>query len=104
MGKIITYKNEGAKGIFSQIKLDNGERVLISIATDEIKIFKLKFFGNIPSKTVWQFSDLYKIAKLFQDNGYDDQLLDVLVEQVKKYNSIEDLQKGMDELIDRLKK
>ncbi len=103
MGEVITYKNEGAKGIFSQIKLDSGERVLISIAADEVKIFKQKFFGVIPGKTIWQFSDLYKLAKSLQDNRYDDQLLDILVNQVKEYNSIVDLQKGLDEFISKLK-
>lgn len=104
MGKIITYKNEGGKGIFSQIKLNNGERVLISIAADEVKIFKLKFFGYIPNRIVWQYSDLYKLAKLLQDNGYNDKLLDTLVSQAKQFDSIENLQKGFDNFISKLKK
>lgn len=82
----------GAKGVYSQIKLDSGERVLISIAANEIKIFKLKFFGTIPSQTVWEFSDLFQFVNLLHKNGYSAHLLDVLVEKVKNYNNIEQLQ------------
>lgn len=83
MGKIVTYKNEGAKGVFAQIKLDSGERVLISIAANEIKIFKLKFFRSIPSGTVWEYPDLFNFFDLLTANGYSSHPLDVLVEKVK---------------------
>jgi hypothetical protein len=90
-----------AKGVYSQIKLDSGEKVLISIAND-IKIFKLKFFGTIPSQTVWEFSDLYQFADLLRKNGYSAHPLDVLVEKVKDYYNIEQLQKELKNFVAEL--
>lgn len=91
MGKVITYRNEGAKGIFSQIKLDNGDRVLISIAADEVKIFKMKFFGMIPGETIWEYPDLFRFAELLTNNGYEGHPLDFLVEKVQNFSSTEQL-------------
>ena len=50
--EIVTYKNTGPDGIFCQIKLNSGERVLISVGSGYIKIFKL-LFGFFPIKTIW---------------------------------------------------
>jgi len=99
MGKIITYKQEGPKGIFSQIKLNNGDRVLISIAKGEIRIFKLKFFGLIPASTVWLYPSLHEFFDLTQKNGYDDMPLDVLVNKVKFFDSITQLQTELNDFI-----
>ncbi len=104
MSKIITYKNEGTKGVFSQIKLDSGERVLISIAANEIKIFKLKFFGAIPSGTVWEYPDLFGFFDLLTTNGYSGHPLDVLVEKVKNFNSIDHLQTELKNFVNILEK
>lgn len=104
MGKVITYKNEGAKGVFSQIKLDSGERVLISIAANEIKIFKLKFFGAIPSATIWEYPNLYEFFDLLTANGYSEHPLDVLVEKVKNFNSIGHLQNELNNFVQNLEK
>ena len=102
MGKIITYKNEGAKGVFSQIRLDNGERVLISIAADEIKILKLRLFGYIPSSTIWEFPDLFEFFDLLQRNGYSKHPLDILVNKVKNFSSIRQLQEKLDKFTKNL--
>ncbi len=102
MSQVITYKNEGVKGVYSQIKLDSGERVLLSIAANEIKIFKLKFFGTMPSQTVWEFSDLFQFADLLQKNGYSAHPLDVLVEKVKDYSNIGQLQKELKNFVTEL--
>lgn len=104
MGKVITYKNEGAKGVFSQIKLDSGERVLSSMAANEIKIFKLKFFGAIPSATIWEYPDLFGFFDLLTANGYSGHPLDVLVEKVKKFNSIDHLQNELNNFVENYKK
>ena len=67
MGKVITYKNEGSKGMFCQIKLESGERILISIAQNGVKIFKLGFMGMIPVKTLWESNDIAHIVEIFAD-------------------------------------
>ncbi|MFH2136742.1 MAG: hypothetical protein ABII19_03905 [Patescibacteria group bacterium] len=102
MGKVITYKQEGPKGIFSQIKLNNGDRVLISIAKGEIKIFKLKFFGLVPTSTIWQYPSLHEFFDLTQKNGYDDMPLDVLVNKVKNFDSIVQMQTELNNFITNL--
>lgn len=104
MSQIITYKNEGVKGVFSQIKLDSGERVLISIAANEIKIYKLKFFGVIPSGTIWEYPDLFGFFNLLQANGYSGHPLDVLVEKVKFFDSIVHLQNKLNNFVANLEK
>lgn len=67
MGKIITYKNAGPKGMFCQIKLESGERILISIAQSGVKIFKLRFMGMIPVKTLWELNDIVHMVEMFAD-------------------------------------
>ncbi len=51
MGKVIAYISDERR-CFCQLKLDSGERILISIA-QSIKIMKLAFGGTIPIKTIW---------------------------------------------------
>lgn len=58
MGKVVTYANNNYQ-CFCQIKLDNGERVLISIATAPtpcVKLVKLVFFGLWPIQTIWEYN------------------------------------------------
>jgi len=68
MGKIITYKC-GPSGKYCQIKLDDGNRILISIAQEGVRVYKLKWGGLIPSGTIFDistkdlFSDEYKFAR-----------------------------------------
>ncbi len=57
MSEVITYKNDKF-ACFCQIKLDSGERILISIASapsPSIKILELAL-GTIPTKTIWEFN------------------------------------------------
>ena len=103
MGKIITYKQEGPDGIFSQIKLNNGERVLISIAASEIKIFKMKFLGMIPIGTIWEYPSLQEFYELTEKGGYDEMPLDLLVNQVKNFDSVVQLQEELNKFIVSLK-
>ena len=76
MGEVITYANNDHM-CFCQIKLQNGERILISIAsapTPSIKIVKLGLLGLLPKQTIWEYNptmaggyDAYvrKTAKMF---------------------------------------
>ncbi len=100
MSKVITYKNEGAKGVFSQVKLDSGERILISIGDNVIKIYKLGLFGAIPVKTVWLYPDFREFFDLLR---YKKHPLDVFVEMAKESGSISGLQNAADEYVKSLK-
>jgi len=91
MGKIINYKNDGANGVYSQIRLDDGSRVLISLAGTEIKIIKMIFGGIIPAGTVWEYLDIVAFFDMIIGSGGDKLPLNFLVEKVLTCNSIDDL-------------
>jgi hypothetical protein len=58
MSKIVAYANDSLRA-YCQIKLDNGERTMISIASapsPSIKIFKMALAGIIPVQTVWEYN------------------------------------------------
>jgi hypothetical protein len=65
MGKQITFRND-LNAQFCQIKLEDGKRILISVAEGYVKIFTLKFFGAIPNKTIYAG----KVMDLFDSNYY----------------------------------
>lgn len=91
MSKIITYKNEGSKGVFCQIKLDSGERVLISIGDRVVKIFKL-FAGIIPIKTIWGPKTIAEACYIaFDKNKPTKTILDALVNKIIDCKSIEEI-------------
>lgn len=50
MSKIVTYSNKPT-GKYCQIKLDDGNRILISISKTGIKVYKL-LFGFIPIRSI----------------------------------------------------
>jgi hypothetical protein len=102
MGKIITYKNEGAAGVFSQVKFNDGKRILISIANYEIKIFKLILRGSIPVSSYWQ-CDLRIFVDKILEHKIDAHPLDILVEIAKKSDTLEEYLENVGDLIDLLK-
>lgn len=58
MGQVITYKNN-ALMCFCQIRFENGDRILISIAskpTPTIAVVKLGLLGLRPKETIWSYS------------------------------------------------
>lgn len=81
---------------FSQINLDDGSRMLVSLAGSEVKIFMLGFFG-FPKETVHTFdsSTVNKISIIWQGDVVEfflSQLLTVntIEEVVEKCKWIED--------------
>jgi hypothetical protein len=66
MGKQITYRND-LRAQFCQIELEDGKRILISVAEGYVKIFTLKFFGAIPGKTIYAG----KVMDLFYSDYYN---------------------------------
>ena len=56
VAQVITHK----PGAYCQLKLNSGDRLLISIARPGIKIVKLRFGGLIPGRTIanWTPSEL----------------------------------------------
>jgi hypothetical protein len=96
MGKIVTYKNQGPRGMYCQIKLDSGERILISIAQPGVKIFKFSAGGLIPTKTIWESSDVPKMVELFADlNQPEKPLLDAIVAQLIHCKSLQEIEQRL---------
>lgn len=108
MGKVVTYANNKYQ-CFCQIKLDNGERVLISIAsapTPSVKLMKLGFFGIWPVQTIWEYNptmaggyDAYvrKMMKMFQDPLAVEPKhpLDILRDRILPCRSISEVRNSM---------
>jgi len=55
MSKVVTYANNNYL-CYCQIKLDSGEKVLISITTVPTPCVKLVFFGFWPIQTIWEYN------------------------------------------------
>ena len=78
MSEVVTYANSECL-CYCQIKLDSGERALISIAsapTPCVKLKKLGFFGLWPIQTIWEYNPtmaggyeayVRKMMQMFQD-------------------------------------
>jgi len=89
MGEIITYKNAGPQGVFCQIKLTSGERILISIAQPGIQIYKLGFKGLFPTSTIWKSDDIDQMINIFGDFALSEgTLLDAVIKKVIECKSI----------------
>lgn len=104
MSEIITYSNSPT-GKYCQIKFDDGKRILISLTQTEIKVFKMKFLGSIPSDTIFQittldlFSNKYKSAreKMTEKSTALD-MLDVFKEILIECHSLEEAAKTLDDI------
>ncbi len=101
MSKIITYKNSPA-GKFCQIKLDDGNRILISIAQPGIKVYKLMLFGSMPSGTIFEistadlFSEKYKPAReKLTEISLELDMLDVFKDLLLLCKSLEGVKKKL---------
>ncbi len=70
--RFVTYRND-ATHCFCQVRLESGERVLVSGAGGEIKLIRLGLGGMVPLRTIWrlgaaQLAQLFK--PMFADSSY----------------------------------
>jgi len=103
MSEVVRYSNTKLT-CYCQIKLDSGERILISIATAPapcVKIKKLVFNGMLPIQTIWEYNptmaggyDAY-IKNMMQMFLSTEQKhpLDILRDQLLPRKSISEVQK-----------
>lgn len=92
MSKIITYKDEGPKGVYSQLKLDSGKRILVSIGDGVVKIYKMGFGGMLPVKTVWGPKSIAETALLVADSKKPARsLLEATVNRISDCETIDDV-------------
>lgn len=91
MAEIVTYK----EGAYCQLKLANGERVLISCAQTGIKIMKLAFGGLFPTRTIvdWPIDELAFAIELFADDSAPTQHpLDAIKNKLVHCSSIKEIE------------
>lgn len=65
--EIETFQDGTVLGTFSQIKLDDGNKILISLTQTEIAIFKVGFAGRLKG-TLWK-EDIYKFMDFIYPEG-----------------------------------
>lgn len=71
---------------FSQINLDDGSKVLVSLAEDEMKIYLLGFFGS-PKETLHTFDSL-AVSRIY--HLYND-VLEFVSSQLLLASSVEEI-------------
>ena|SRR3989344_4514283 len=102
MSEVVTYKlSPSAK--YCQIKFDDENRILISVAQAGIKISKLKWGGLVPSETIFEistsvlFSEEYKFAReRLTEKSLEFDMLDVFRDVLLKVDSLESARKELE--------
>jgi len=64
MAEILAKKDNKVQ-CFANLKLDNGERVMISVAQTGVRISKMKWAGMIPAATLWETKSLTEVYEKF---------------------------------------
>lgn len=94
MSKVVTYKND-ERHCYCHIKLDNGDRVMVSIATapkPNIKVYKMALGGLIPVRTIWEYNPTMAGGYY----AYVKKMMDMFLE------SEDDIRHALDVIRDRL--
>ena len=85
MSEIITFSDRRPSGTFSQIRLDDGKRILVSFTQTEIAIFKLAFGGSIPTGKIFKH-DISEFLDFFcvrvEQIGINGSLLEAVVHYI----------------------
>jgi hypothetical protein len=91
MSEVVTYKNDG-QHCFCQVKLDSGERILISLGSGTLRISKL-LLGIIPMETIWESGDAKTIMSVLLCEGQFKHPLDAAKDKAMAARSINDLRR-----------
>lgn len=68
MAHVVRECDDG-KHCFATIRLDSGERVMVSIAWGDVRIMKMSWGGIWPAETLWKSSNADEIAATFFNGG-----------------------------------
>jgi len=92
MAQITTYKNDYSRGVYSQLKLDGGDKIFISIAMTSVKVSKLNFL-NFPTTTIWESTNISEAKQKFMGSSGADSfgLLNAVIRYLDNCNSIEEV-------------
>ncbi len=94
MGEVLAYKNEPHHRMYCQLRLDSGERILISITDSGIRISKLGFGGRIRTFTIWKCErdDIRDTLELFRHSTKPmTSALDAIRDKLVDFQSIADI-------------
>jgi hypothetical protein len=108
MAELVTYANDKFR-CYCQLRCDNGDRILISIAgapTPSVKIMKLGFFGMVPVQTIWEYNPtmaggyeayVRKMMTMFQDFSAEEPKhpLDILRDRLLSCTSIAEVRDSL---------
>lgn len=94
MSEIINFSDRKPSGTFSQIKLDDGKRILVSFTQTEIAILKLAFGGMIPMGNIFKH-DISEFLDFFcvrvKQIGVNGSLLEAVVEHILPCKNMEEV-------------
>lgn len=94
MSEIINFSDRKSTGTFSQIKLDDGKRILVSLTQTEIAIMKLAFGGMIPTGSIFKH-DISEFLDFFcvrvKQIGINDSLLQAVVDYILPCKNMEEV-------------
>ena len=114
MSEVVRYSNTKLT-CYCQIKLDSGERILISIATAPkpcVKVIKLIWHGMLPTQTIWEYNptmaggyDAYvrNMMQMFQASE-PKHPLDIIRDRLLLCKSISEAQKYLLDAESRIRK
>jgi len=94
MSEIINFSDRKPAGTFSQIKLDDGKRILVSLTQTEIAIMKLAFGGMIPTGSIFKH-DISEFLDFFcvrvKQIGINGSLLQAVVDYILPCKNIDEV-------------
>ena len=94
MGQVLAYDNNPPHRMCCQLRLDSGERILISITDSGIRISKLGFGGRIRTGTIWkrEREDIRDTLELFAHSKKPmTSALDAIKDKLIDFQSIGDV-------------
>lgn len=104
MSEIITYKNSPS-GKYCQIKLDDGNRILISLAQTGIKVMKMKWGGVMPAGDIFDistqdlFSEKYRHSReKLTEISLELDMLDVFKDVLLPCRTLDEAKKVLNEI------
>ena len=102
MSQIINFSDRKPSGTFSQIKLDDGKRILVSFTQTEIAILKLAFGGMIPTGNIFkhdigEFLDFFCVR--VKQIGINGSLLEAVVEYILPCKNMEEVTAKLDAVV-----
>lgn len=103
MSEVINFSDRQASGTFSQIRLDDGKRILISLTQTEIAIMKLAFGGMIPAGGIFKH-DISEFLDFFcvrvKQIGIDDSLLEAIIEYILQCKNIDEVAAKLSKVVE----